>query len=149
MVCLHFFPRTFQKMSFSTLLLTSGWWTAGHSAVTSWWGPMLSPAWDVSSTPPQTKTQTTGPQQVKEKRADSNEVLKLEMRQQFCQSGSWKCNSAKWWRHEEITFPTASFSWLSPGVNKGFALKCPVCFSKTKKCPNVSTSRKEKKQVYF
>lgn len=53
-------------MSFSTLLSTSGWWTAGHSAVTSWWGPMLSPAWDVSSTPPQTRPQTTGPQQVKD-----------------------------------------------------------------------------------
>lgn len=62
----YFVIRTFQKMSSSTLLSISVWSTAGHLAVTSWWGPMLLPAWGVSSTAPRTRPQTTGPQQVKD-----------------------------------------------------------------------------------
>lgn len=59
-----FIHRTFQKMSFSILPWTSGWWTAEHLAATSWWGPMQLPAWGVTSTALQTRRPTTGPIQV-------------------------------------------------------------------------------------
>lgn len=58
--------RTYLKTSFSILPWTSAWLTAERSAATSWWARTLFPACGVSSTPPQTRPRTTGPQQVKE-----------------------------------------------------------------------------------
>lgn len=119
--CIHlnFVLRTFQKMSFSTLLSTSGWWTAGHLAVTSWWGPMPSPAWDVSFTPPQTRPQTTGPQQVKD---DIYMSVKEEPSSRSVSISSWKmslmmsCMICPFKREHVQCAPMKASSWDASAV---------------------------------